>query len=189
MKKILFIDDNINLREEISEALGFAGYDVLSVSNGFEGIEIAKTKKPDLILCDILMPELDGFEVYKQLKENESTSLIPFIFLTALSEQDEVRKGMDLGIDDYIIKPILLQDLLKVIDIRLQKSIKINNRIQTQFNELKEEVIQALPHELLTHLNGIPGFADRIKDQTESISKGEQKKMRSPIKSDKKKSH
>ncbi|HZL09040.1 MAG TPA: response regulator [Prolixibacteraceae bacterium] len=134
MKKILFIDDNISLLEEILEALKFEGYHVLGASKGFEGIEIAKKEKPDLILCDILMPEMDGFEIYKKIKDNTSTSLIPFVFLTALAEPDEIRKGMELGADDYIIKPILLEDLLEVISIMLQKSVEEKNQIQAQLS-------------------------------------------------------
>lgn len=173
MKKILFIDDNADLREEILEALQFEGFDVLGASDGLEGIEVAKLEKPDLILCDIRMPEIDGFEVYKQIKSHTSTALIPFIFLTALAEQDEVRKGMEIGVDDYIVKPISLEDLLRVIYIRLQKSIEINNRIQTQLNELKDKILHIIPHELLTPLNGILGFANLIKNDAESMNKRE----------------
>jgi len=183
MKKILLIDDNTSLLEEILEALNFEGYDVLGASDGFEGIEIAKKKKPDLILCDILMPEIDGFEVYKQLKDDSSTSLIPFIFLTALAEQNEIRRGMEIGVDDYIIKPILLKDLLNVISIRLQKSAEINNQIKKQLNELRDRVLHILPHELLTPLNGILGFAGIIKDDTDSISRSEIKEMAAHIES------
>ena len=183
MKKILLIDDNTNLLEEILEALNFEGYDVFGASNGFEGIEIAKKNKPDLILCDILMPEIDGFEVYKQLKDDASTSLIPFIFLTALAEQNEIRRGMELGVDDYVVKPILLKDLLNVICIRLQKSAEINNQIQKQLNDLRDRVLHILPHELLTPLNGILGFAGIVKDNTESLSKVEIKEMATHIES------
>lgn len=181
MEKILFIDDNADLREEILEALKFEGFDVLGACDGLEGIEIAKTKKPNLILCDIRMPKLDGFEVYKQLQNDTSTALIPFVFLTALSEQDEIRKGMELGADDYIVKPILLEKLLKVIFLRLQKSVEINNRIQTQLNDFRARVLHILPHELLTPLNGILGFASMIKNDTESLSRFEIKEMASEI--------
>ncbi|BBE16197.1 DNA-binding response regulator, AraC family [Aquipluma nitroreducens] len=181
MEKILFIDDNTCLREEVLEALKFEGYDVFGAGDGFEGIEIAKTKKPHLILCDIRMPELDGFEVYRQLQNDTSTALIPFIFLTALAEQDEIRKGMELGADDFIVKPILLEKLLKVICVRLQKSVEINNRIQARLNDLRARVLHTLPHELLTPLNGILGFASLIKDDTESLSRYEIKEMASEI--------
>ncbi len=183
MKKILFIDDNTCLLEEILEALNFEGYDVLGTSDGFEGIELAKKEKPDLILCDILMPRIDGFEVYKQLQNDSSTSLIPFIFLTALAEQNEIRKGMELGVDDYIIKPILLKDLLNAIGIRLQKAAEANNQMQMQLDELRNRVLHILPHELLTPLNGILGFAGIVKDNSDSLSRSEIKEMASQIES------
>lgn len=173
MRKILYIDDNTNLLEEILDALKFEGFQVYGASDGQQGIEIAKTQKPNLILCDIMMPGIDGFEIYKQIKEDTSTSLIPFIFLTALAEPDEIRKGMELGVDDYIIKPILLKDLLNIISIRLKKSEEINGQIQTQLNELRDRVLHSLPHELLTHLNGILGFASLIKNDAESMSRSE----------------
>lgn len=181
MKKILYIDDNASLREEILEALNFEGYDAFGAGNGLEGIKIAKKEKPDLILCDVRMPEMDGFEVYKQLKKDKSTTLIPFIFFTALAEQNEVRKGMELGVDDYLIKPISLNDLLNVIRIRLQKSLEINDQIQMQLNEFRERILHVLPHEFLTPLNGILGFASLIKDHAESISRSEIKEMASDI--------
>lgn len=122
MKKILFIDDNDHLREEIIEALKFEGFDVLSAGNGPEGIEVAKSQLPHLILCDIRMPEMDGFEVYRRLRAEAITSSIPFIFLTAIAEADEVRKGMSLGADDYLVKPISLKDLIKSIQQKISKA-------------------------------------------------------------------
>ena len=183
MGKILLIDDNTSLLEEILDALKFEGYDVFGAGNGIEGLRIAKLKIPDLILCDILMPGLDGFEVYRQLKKDSSTSLIPFIFLTALAEQSEIRKGMELGVDDYLVKPISLKDLLKVISTRLQKSVEINNQIQTRLGEFRERVLHVLPHELFTPLNGILGMVNIIKNDTGSISRNEIKEMASRIES------
>ena len=183
MGKILLIDDNTSLLEEILDALKFEGYDVFGASNGIEGLRITKLKIPDLILCDILMPGLDGFEVYKQLKKDSSTSLIPFIFLTALAEQSEIRKGMELGADDYLVKPILLKDLLKVISTRLQKSVEINKQIQTQLGEFRERVLHVLPNELLAPLNGILGMASIIKNDAGSISRNEIIEMASRIES------
>jgi CheY-like chemotaxis protein len=181
MGKILFIDDNASLLEEISEALKFEGYDVFCASSGTEGIQIARTNKPDLILCDIVMPGLDGFEVYQQLKNDISTSVIPFIFLTALAEHREIRKGMELGADDYLVKPILLKDLLKVVSTRLQKSVEINNQIQIQLGEFRERVLHVLPHEFFTPLNGILGLAGAIKNDAMSISRHEIKEMATRI--------
>lgn len=115
MKKILFIDDNSSLLEEIADALQFEGIDVLCANGGKQGIELAKKHNPDLILCDIKMVEIDGTEVCRQLKRDPDTAMIPFIFLTALAEPEEIQKGLALGADDYLIKPVSLEDLLKAI--------------------------------------------------------------------------
>lgn len=119
MKKILFIDDNDYLRDEIVDALKFEGFDLLNAGNGPDGIEMARTQIPHLILCDIRMSEMDGFEVCRKLKGDTVTASIPFIFLTAMAEADEIRKGMDLGADNYLIKPISLKDLLKAINLTI----------------------------------------------------------------------
>lgn len=115
MKKILLIDDNDDLREELIEALKLEGFDVLSAGNGMKGIEIARMFAPHLILCDIMMHGMDGFEVYSKLKEDNTTASVPFVFLTAMAEADEIRKGLDLGADEYLIKPIALKDLVETI--------------------------------------------------------------------------
>jgi two-component system, sensor histidine kinase and response regulator len=177
VKKILLIDDNESLREVITEALQLEGFDVTETGSGQHGFYFAKKQNPDIILCDIMMPELDGYQVYELLKDDPATSLIPFIFLTALAEKDDLRKGMNLGADDYITKPISLSELLKAIHVRIEKSGRINLEIEKKTNELRERIIHVLPHEFLTPLNAILGFASLITDQSESHSKYEIKDM------------
>lgn len=121
MKKVLIIEDDEVLRENISELLEIAGYSVLSAENGRAGIEMAIKNSPDIILCDIIMPELNGYEVLEKLNKRKVTNRIPFIFLTAKSDQREIRRGMNLGADDYITKPFLEEDLLKSIESRLSR--------------------------------------------------------------------
>jgi len=181
MKKILFIDDNTALREVTLEALQLEGFDALGAENGKQGILMAKEQIPDLILCDIMMPETDGYEVYKQLKSDSSTSLIPFIFLTALSERDDVRKGMNLGADDYVTKPIALSELLETIYTRLEKAGNIDNQLKSRMNELKDRIIHTLPHELLTPLNSIIGFAELLREEAGNLSRYEISEMASAI--------
>ena len=106
MKKILLIEDDIVLRENTAELLELSGYKVETASNGRAGIEVAKKYLPNLIVCDIMMPELDGYGALESLSKNDSTKYIPFIFLSAKTERKDVRKGMDLGADDYITKPL-----------------------------------------------------------------------------------
>ena len=120
--KILLIDDNLELAENISDLLLLAHYDVINAANGKVGVEFAHQYHPDLVLCDIMMPELDGYGVFSALSEDPATATIPFIFLTAKSEAYDVRVGMNLGVDDYITKPFDIVDLLRVIQTRLKKS-------------------------------------------------------------------
>jgi DNA-binding response OmpR family regulator len=122
MKKILVVEDNDILLDNTSEILSLSNYQVFSASNGKQGIELALANKPDLILCDIMMPVLDGYAVLHMLRMNPEFQNTPFIFLTALSEQKELRKGMSLGADDYIIKPFDPNDLLITIENRLKRA-------------------------------------------------------------------
>lgn len=122
MKKILLIEDDLIMRENISELIELAGYDVKMAENGMVGVELCKTFKPDLIVCDVMMPELDGYGVLYILSQKPETATIPFIFLTAKSEKDDLRKGMELGADDYLFKPFDSTELIKAIESRLRKS-------------------------------------------------------------------
>ncbi len=122
MKKILLIEDNLEVRENTSEILSLANYNVIAAENGKVGVDLAQKEKPDLIICDIMMPELDGYGVLHILSKNEQTANIPFIFLTAKTEKTDIRKGMNLGADDYLTKPFDDTDLLNAIEARLRKN-------------------------------------------------------------------
>jgi CRP-like cAMP-binding protein len=126
MKKtsILLIEDNEDIRESTVEILELAGYNVFKADNGKTGVELAQQHQPDLILCDIMMPELDGYGVLFMLNKNPKTSAIPFIFLTAKAERPDMRKGMEMGADDYLTKPFDDIELLNAIETRLQKKEK-----------------------------------------------------------------
>src|SRR5437762_4115352 len=121
MKKILLIEDNDEIRENTAEILELSNYKVLTAENGKRGVELAMGNKPDLIVCDIMMPVLDGYGVLMTLQKNSETQNIPFIFLTAKAERNDFRKGMELGADDYITKPFDDLDLLKAVEMRLKK--------------------------------------------------------------------
>jgi len=120
-KKILIIEDNIDIRENVVELLELAGFIVLEAENGRLGVELAMKQIPDIILCDIMMPELDGYGVLYLLSKNPETSAIPFIFLTAKAEKIDLRKGMELGADDYLTKPFDDIELMNAIESRLKK--------------------------------------------------------------------
>jgi CRP-like cAMP-binding protein/CheY-like chemotaxis protein len=120
-KKVLIIEDNDDIRENVIEILELAGYAVASASNGKAGVELAFANTPDIILCDIMMPELDGYGVLYMLSKRPETTAIPFIFLTAKAEHFDRRKGMEMGADDYLTKPFDDMELLAAIESRLKK--------------------------------------------------------------------
>ena len=134
MKKILIIEDNNEVRENIEEILALVGYETFGAADGTSGVELAVNEEPDLILCDVMMPKLDGFGVLNILSKKPETADIPFIFLTAKTEASDFRRGMNLGADDYITKPFLKDDLLRVIEIRLNKS----ERLQKKYDRTKD---------------------------------------------------
>lgn len=131
MKRILIIEDNEVVRENTAEILELAGYGVLTASNGKEGVAAAKEHQFDLILCDIMMPELDGYGVLHILRDHASTATTPFIFLTAKAEQKDFRVGMDMGAEDYITKPFEDRDLLSAIEMRLKKQARLQSQLQS----------------------------------------------------------
>src|SRR5213592_1272010 len=120
-RSILIIDDHTDIRENIAEILSLGGYKTFTAENGKKGVETALKEKPDLIVCDIMMPELDGYGVLHLLRKNPDTKNIPFIFLTAKTERSDFRKGMEMGADDYITKPFEDIELLNAVEIRLKK--------------------------------------------------------------------
>lgn len=134
MKTILLIEDNNEVRENTAEILELANYKVLTAPHGKVGVELAKKEKPDLIICDIMMPELDGYGVLHMLSKNPDTASIPFIFLTAKSEKDDFRKGMNLGADDYLTKPFDDLTLLDAVEMRLRK----NEVVKAEFKKNNE---------------------------------------------------
>ena len=121
-KTILLIEDNLEMRENTAEIIELANYKVLTAENGKQGVELAKEHLPDLIICDIMMPEMDGYGVLYILSKDPQTCSIPFVFLTAKAEKSEFRKGMNLGADDYVTKPYEEMELLSVIESRIERS-------------------------------------------------------------------
>lgn len=142
MKTILIIEDDTVLRETTAEILELENYKVITAANGKRGIELAKIIIPDIIVCDIMMPEIDGYDVLKLLSEDEKTKRIPFIFMSAKTEIKDIRKGMDLGADDYLTKPVNDELLISAIESRLAKAVLLqeeeaNVEISNESSEFK----------------------------------------------------
>jgi DNA-binding NarL/FixJ family response regulator len=122
MRRVLVIEDEPEMRRNLVTILRMEGYDPLAAEHGRAGVELASADPPDLILCDVMMPHLDGYGVLQELREDPKTACIPFIFLTAKGEKDDLRSGMNLGADDYLTKPVVKAELLQAIEARLRRS-------------------------------------------------------------------
>lgn len=164
--KILLIDDDVNINETVSEFLTFKKYEVIAVSNGQEALEVLKDWTPNLILCDVFMPVMDGFKFHQVISENKLWSSIPFFFLTA-NDQDEIRKNsLQLGADEFISKPFVLNDLANSIETKIERFQKIKAGTVNFYGS-----DSYLPHEVNTPLNGIIGIANLLVDHHETLEK------------------
>lgn len=140
MKKILLIEDNQNIRENTAEILELANYTVFTAENGKVGVETALREKPDLIICDIMMPVLDGYGVLHMVQKNPTVHNTPFIFLTAKAERNEMRKGMEMGADDYLTKPFDGTELLNAVECRIKKMDQLKKEFMPGLQGLNELV-------------------------------------------------
>lgn len=153
MKKILLIEDNLEMRENTSEILELANYEVETAENGKIGVEKARTCSPDLIICDIMMPEMDGYGVLYLLGKDPKTSNIPFVFLTAKADKSDLRKGMNLGADDYLTKPFEEMELLSAVESRLSRSETFKKPFNGQADGLNRFIDEARGLEELQQLS------------------------------------
>lgn len=173
MKKILVIDDAEFILESTSTLLRFEGYDIITASDGLSGIEAAGNYRPDLILCDISMPGMDGYGVLEKIRSIPETVTTPFIFLTAFTDKANMRAGMEKGADDYLIKPFTREELIAAIDAQWKKSHFIEKQVQEKVDEVGRSITYALPHEFRTVLNQIVGSAKYLNNNAQIIEKEE----------------
>lgn len=153
MKKILLIEDNKDMRENTAEILELSNYKVLTAKNGKEGVTLALNENPDLIICDIMMPVMDGYGVLHSLSKSSSTASIPFIFLTAKAERSDLRKGMEMGADDYLTKPFEDIELLNAIESRLKKSDALKKEFSKDQEGLNSFIAEARGYQELKKLS------------------------------------
>lgn len=171
--KIVIVEDDKTIRDNLHEILEAYGYEVSSYEDGLQGLGGIKQIIPDLVVCDIMLPLMDGYQVLKQLKSEELTRNIPFIFLTARSERADQRKGMELGADDFIVKPFTTQELINAINTRLQKEKNTENKIQDALYLKLHDFTKINSHEYNTPLNGILGLSSTLIDSIDQLSKDE----------------
>lgn len=162
MAKILVVEDTHSLRKDILEMLNFEGFEVRGAEDGIAGVQAAYQFQPDLIICDILMPGLDGYGVLAELKKDTAMSTIPFIFLTAKADKSDMRKGMEMGAYDYLTKPFSASELIAAVHTQLDRRDVIKKLSDKRLEDLRENILLALPHEIRTPLTSILGFSDII---------------------------
>jgi signal transduction histidine kinase len=153
------------------DMLELEGYAVSGAPNGRAGLAAARDLRPDLIICDVVMPDLDGHGVLAALRQQAPADTIPFIFLSARAEASDVRQGMESGADDYLTKPFTRDSLLRTVTARLSKSDAARQRAQDQMNELRASISLSLPHEFRTPLQGLLDAADVLKSQLDALSR------------------
>ncbi len=162
MTTILVIDDDLAVRESLKDLLEIGGFQAIVASNGAAGVVLAEQQVPDAILCDVQMPEMDGYQVLDTLQKNPITATIPFIFLTANANKTSVRQGMIQGADDYLVKPCATEELLAAIATRLAKHTALQSQSTKQLNNLRSSISLSLPHEFRTPLTAILTSAELL---------------------------
>ena len=169
MSKLIVIDDELAVRNNLVEMFELEGYEVIGAENGRAGVLLARQHLPDLIVCDIMMPELDGFGVLEELRQDFATATIPFIFLTARADKTDLRQGMSLGADDYLVKPFTRDEILTAISVRLAKQAVVAQKMQSRLDDLRANITLALPHELRIPLTSILGASDLLMEEAPAL--------------------
>jgi two-component system sensor histidine kinase/response regulator len=173
MNKILVIEDEEAVRANLVELLDAEGFQVLSAADGQAGVSLAREHLPDIILCDIMMPGLDGYGVLEALRQDPATATLPFVFLSARADRSDMRQGMNLGADDYLTKPFTREELLQALSTRLVKQAVLTHKVQARLDELRSSIALALPHEMRTPLTSILGYAEILAEDCTSMPPAE----------------
>jgi signal transduction histidine kinase len=158
--QVLVIEDEPSILDNIIETLKLYDFTAVGAASGETGLQLARQHVPDLILCDVMIPDLDGYSVLLALRSEPATSLIPFIFLTALADRQSMRYGIELGADDYLAKPFTPKELIAAINTCLDKRAALREVADKKLDDLRQSLMLTLPHELRTPLTGILGYAE-----------------------------
>lgn len=165
MAKIFLIEDNHQLRENTRRSLELAGHDAEAFAEGSAALERCGESWPDVILCDVMMPGMDGHEVLRRVRMMPGGARVPFVFLTALAERGDVRRGMDTGADDYLTKPFSMAELFSAVESRLRAREHAREEVEERLRAVDLQKLRVLPHEFRTPLNGILGGISLMKDE------------------------
>lgn len=163
-EQILIVEDDLAMSTGIRDVLDMAGYKVQLAENGQEALRVLNRFRPDLIISDIMMPEMDGFELLEEVRRRPYWAVIPFIFLTAKGQRTDIRAGKQLGADDYLVKSVDLDDLLVVVRAKLDRAIVLRQQSLTEMENLKNTILNMLSHEFRTPLTYITGYVDLMQE-------------------------
>ena len=172
-KCILVVEDHKPLLTAIQEVLEVEGYSVLTAGNGVRALAVMENNTPDIIIADIMMPQMDGYTLYDRVRSHPDWVPIPFIFLTAKAERDDILRGKDLGVEDYITKPFDPEELVIAVRSRLRRSRSIQRASAAKFDQLKTQIVTVLGHELRTPLTYVSGYTNLALEDPESLSPDE----------------
>ncbi len=170
MARILVVEDNPVMADAICDVLEMAGHETFVAPDGVEGLTMIPKAGPDLILSDVMMPRLDGFEFYQAVRANPAWVFIPFVFLTARGQEEDVLLGKRMGADDYLVKPYSPESLLATVDSKLSRSKAIAHAAGAEMESMKRTITRVLGHELRTPLTWIQGFAELLLGSADSMS-------------------
>ena len=179
---ILIVEDNTVIRKALESILKKYGYNVIIAVDGQEALTIVSGQVPDLIISDIMMPNLNGYEFYKLIRDMPDLGIVPFIFLTALDAEKEVRQAKELGVDDYLTKPFTKEDLICVVKGKLKRKAQIKSSTSKEIEDLKKDIIMTLTHEFNTPLTIIRGFTSLLLRNDLYLEKNELKELLNCIK-------
>ncbi len=169
--RILVVEDNQVMLDGIRDILTMADYQVLSAQNGQQALELMSTQRPDLIVSDIMMPHMNGYQFFSAVRADPAWVNIPFIFLTAKNQRVDIRLGKQLGADDYLTKPFEPEDLLVAVEAKLERAAALQAVVDAEMSRLKQNILNALSHEFRTPLTHIQGYLDLILEEgTEQLS-------------------
>jgi signal transduction histidine kinase len=168
--KVLLVEDDIPLQAGIRDVLELDGYNVITASNGARALEMMQEEEPDLVLSDIMMPEMDGLSFCKSVRERAKWANIPLIFMTAKGQKVDIRAGMHVGADDYITKPFEMQDLLQAVQARLQRAAKIRENTARQISHLRANILRVISHEFRTPLTFVKGYSELLEEVAADLS-------------------
>lgn len=177
MPKILIVDDDAQLRSTIQMVLKLKGYEVIDADNGASALKLARAALPDLVISDINMPQADGYAALAELRKDPTTAAIPLILMTGESDAAGMRKGMELGADDFLAKPFAMNALLKAVEARLKKQEVVKQTAEKKLAELRANLSLMLPHELNTPLVGILGYGEIISTCADTLQPAELAEM------------